>query len=65
MTDNGNSYRTQLPEPDWHKIAERAAEEKDPKKLAQLIQALCDRLDELQQARARAQTAGSQAPTTR
>jgi hypothetical protein len=51
MTDNGNSYHTQLPEPDWHKIAERAAEEKDPKKLAQLIQALCDRLEELQRVR--------------
>ncbi|MGC2446402.1 MAG: hypothetical protein WA477_02075 [Candidatus Sulfotelmatobacter sp.] len=63
MTDNGNSYRTQLPEPDWHKIAERAAEEKDPKKLAQLIQALCDRLDELQRARAQAQSA-SQTPST-
>jgi len=51
MAHNGNSYRTQLPEPDWHKIAERASEEKDPKKLAQLIQALCDRLDELQRCR--------------
>ncbi|MGC2473105.1 MAG: hypothetical protein WA485_02115 [Candidatus Sulfotelmatobacter sp.] len=65
MTDNGNSYRTQLPEPDWHKIAERAAEEKDPKKLAQLIQALCDRLDELQRARAQAQATSSQTQSTR
>jgi hypothetical protein len=51
MTDDGNSYRTLLPEPDWRKIAERASEEKDPKKLAQLIQALCDRLEELQRTR--------------
>lgn len=51
MTDNGNSYRTLLPEPDWRRIAERASEEKDPKKLAQLIQALCDRLEELQRSR--------------
>ena len=48
MTHNGNSYRTQLPEPDWHKIADRASEEDDPKKLVQLVQALCDRLEELQ-----------------
>jgi hypothetical protein len=51
MTSNGNTYRTRLRDPDWHKIAESAAEEKDPKKLAQLIQALCDRLEELQHAR--------------
>jgi hypothetical protein len=53
MTNSGNSYRTQLPEPDWHKIAEKASEEQDPKKLAQLIQALCDRLEELQRSRAK------------
>lgn len=56
MSDTSNSYRTQLPEPNWHKIAEKAAEEKDPKKLAQLIQALCDRLEELQRARSQAQS---------
>lgn len=55
MTDIGNSYRTQLLEPDWRKIAERASEEKDPKKLAQLIQALCDRLEDLQRARSQKQ----------
>lgn len=58
MSDNRNSYRSYLPEPDWRKIAERASEEKDPKKLAQLIQALCDRLEELQRSR-------SQNPITR
>lgn len=47
MTANGNSFRTRFPEPDWHKIAERAADEKDPKKLADLVKALCDRLEEL------------------
>lgn len=47
MSDTSNSYRTQFPDPDWHKIAERAANETDPKKLALLVQALCDRLDEL------------------
>ena len=47
MGDSGNSYRTQFPDPDWHKIAEQAANETDPKKLALLVQALCDRLDEL------------------
>jgi len=51
MAHNGNSYRTQLPEPDWHKIAERASEESDPKRLLQLVQALCDRLEELQRSR--------------
>lgn len=47
MGNSVNSYRTQFPDPDWHKIAERAANETDPKKLALLVQALCDRLDEL------------------
>jgi hypothetical protein len=54
MTHHGNSYRPQLPEPDWHKIAERASEESDPKKLVQLVQALCDRLEELQRSRTKA-----------
>ena len=47
MADTGKSYRTQFPDPDWHEIAERAANETDPRKLALLVQALCDRLDEL------------------
>jgi len=47
----GNSYHTQFPDPDWHQIAERAADEKDPKKLAFLIKALCDRLEELRQSK--------------
>lgn len=51
MSDTGNSYRTQFPDPDWHEIAERAANETDPKKLALLVQALCDRLDELRRVR--------------
>ena len=54
MNANGNSYHTRLPDPDWRKIAEKASEEKDPRKLAQLIQALCDRLEELQRSRTRA-----------
>lgn len=45
--DSANSYRTQFPDPDWHEIAERAAGETDPRKLALLVKALCDRLDEL------------------
>jgi hypothetical protein len=51
MSDDGNSYRTKFPEPDWHEIAEKAASEADPKKLAFLIKALCDRLDQLQRSR--------------
>lgn len=51
MTDDVNSYRTKFPEPDWHEIAEKAASETDAKKLAFLIKALCDRLDQLQRAR--------------
>jgi len=46
-----NSYHTQFPDPDWHQIAEKAADEKDPKKLAFLIKALCDRLEELRQSK--------------
>jgi hypothetical protein len=51
MIPKGNSYHTQFPDPDWHQIAERAADEKDPKKLAFLIKALCDRLEELRQSK--------------
>lgn len=51
MTDDANSYRTKFPEPDWHEIAEKASTEADPKKLAFLIKALCDRLDQLQRSR--------------
>jgi len=51
MIPTGNSYHTQFPDPDWHQIAERAADEKDPKKLAFLIKALCDRLEELRQSK--------------
>ena len=46
-----SSYHSQFPDPDWHQIAERAADEKDPKKLAFLIKALCDRLEELRQSK--------------
>lgn len=51
MIEKATTYRTQFPDPDWHQIAERAADEKDPKKLAFLIKALCDRLEELKQSR--------------
>lgn len=54
MTDDSNSYQTKFPEPDWHAIAEQAASEADPKKLASLIKALCDRLEELQRGRSEA-----------
>ena len=47
MTDNGNSYRTEFPDPEWQEIAERASNETDPKKLALLVKAPCDRLYEL------------------
>lgn len=52
MTDESNWYRTQYPEPDWHMIAEQASKESDPRKLAYLIQALCDRLELMQSSRA-------------
>lgn len=67
MTDDANSYRTKFPEPDWHEIAEKAATEADPKKLAFLIKALCDRLDQLQRARDESgeqETPISELPTT-
>lgn len=35
-------------EPDWRRLAERASREQDHTKLVQLVQALCDRLEELQ-----------------
>jgi hypothetical protein len=52
MADERNAYRTQFPDPDWRQIAEQASKETDPRKLAFLIQALCDRLEEMQHARA-------------
>lgn len=51
MTNGANSYRTQFPDPDWHLIAEQAATETDPRKLALLVKALCDRLYELRHAK--------------
>lgn len=51
MSDEHNSYHTQFPDPDWRQIAEQASKETDSRKLAHLIQALCDRLEELQQVR--------------
>jgi hypothetical protein len=42
--DNGDSRLN----PDWRELAERAEKETDPKKLIQLVKALCDRLEELQ-----------------
>lgn len=51
MSETVNSYRTQFPDPDWHEIAERAATETDPKKLALLVKALCDRLYEIRQSK--------------
>jgi hypothetical protein len=35
--------------PDWCEIAERASKESDPKKLIQLVRALCDRLQQSEQ----------------
>jgi hypothetical protein len=34
--------------PNWCEIAERASRESDPKKLIQLVRALCDRLQEVE-----------------
>lgn len=40
----------QIPDvPDWCEIAERASKESDPKKLIQLVRALCDRLQQAEQ----------------
>jgi hypothetical protein len=44
MASNSNARLSQAP--DWCDIAERAAKESDPKKLIQLVRALCDRLQE-------------------
>lgn len=59
MTEEQNSYRTQFPEPDWHEVAEQASKESDPRKLSYLIQALCDRLEELQNERKRSRRDGA------
>ncbi len=34
---------------DWRELASRASKEADPQKLSQLVQQLCDRLDEIEQ----------------
>ena len=44
MPSNSNARLSQAP--DWCDIADRAAKESDPKKLIQLVRALCDRLQE-------------------
>jgi hypothetical protein len=44
MLSNCNVRLSQAP--DWCDVAERAAKESDPKKLIQLVRALCDRLQE-------------------
>lgn len=40
----GTAERPRL---DWREIAEKAATERDPRKLIRLVKALCDRLEEL------------------
>lgn len=45
----GTAERSRLT-PDWREIAERAAAERDPRKLIRLVKALCDRLEELHSA---------------
>jgi len=50
MRDHGKpnvTPRTPLETQDWRALAERAAEEKDPQKLIELVQTLCDQLDAL------------------
>jgi len=39
--------------PDWRRIAETAAKERNTKKLIRLVRALCDRLEELEQSESR------------
>jgi hypothetical protein len=44
--------------PDWCQIAEKAAQESDPKKLIQLVRALCDRLQEAENRKRKQPQAG-------
>ena len=44
MSPSNGALPTEVP--DWCQIADRAAKESDPKKLVQLVRALCDRLQE-------------------
>ena len=47
--------------PDWCQIAERAAQESDPKKLIQLVRALCDRLQEAENRKQKRREPGTNA----
>ena len=47
--------------PDWCEIAERASRESDPKKLIQLVRALCDRLQEAELKKKKASRSGKSA----
>lgn len=49
--DSGNGDGTQRLTPNWREIAQRAETETNPKKLIQLVKALCDRLEELHASR--------------
>jgi hypothetical protein len=42
-----NNDKNLSPVPDWRRIAETAAKERNTKKLIRLVRALCDRLEEL------------------
>jgi hypothetical protein len=50
--NNKPSPSTRAEGRDWHELAEKASHENDPKKLIDLVQRLCDVLDEERAARA-------------
>jgi outer membrane murein-binding lipoprotein Lpp len=44
---------------DWRELASRASKESDPQKLSELVQQLCNRLDQIEEEKKAAQRAGS------
>lgn len=49
MSKDGQPTLSPSTTSDWRELASRASKEADPEKLSQLVQQLCDRLDEIEQ----------------
>ena len=49
MQKDGKPTPTSSTASDWREIASQASKEPDPEKLSELVQQLCDRLDEIEE----------------
>jgi|1186.fasta_scaffold25475_2 hypothetical protein len=66
MADQGKPTPDPSTASDWRDLAAQASKEADPQKLSQLVQELCDRLDDVEQQKKRpAQAAASRAEASK